>query len=115
MSATSTSDPLHQADPSAAHSAAPSAAHSAALKPALNRLSGLRWLAAVHLYVFHLRAVHVASRQSAEPPPISIPLFDLLPAWLDRACERGYCATSLFFLLSGFTLRWLYVLSLIHI
>lgn len=105
MSGTSTSDPLRRAAPHAAHSAA----HSAALKPALNRLSGLRWLAAVHLYLFHLRAVHVASRQSAEPPPFSIPLFDLLPAWLDRACERGYCATSLFFLLSGFTLRWLYV------
>jgi peptidoglycan/LPS O-acetylase OafA/YrhL len=109
MSATSTSDPLHQAAHNAAPSAASSAAQKAALSAALNRLSGLRWLAAVHLYVFHLRAVHGASRQSAEPPPISIPLFDLLPAWLDRACERGYCATSLFFLLSGFTLRWLYV------
>ena len=89
MSATSTFDPRTRA--------------------ALNRLSGLRWLAAVHLYVFHLRAVHQAGRTSAEPPPFSVPLFDMLPSWLDRVCERGYCATSLFFLLSGFTLRWLYV------
>lgn len=89
MSATSTSDPR--------------------IRDALNRLSGLRWLAAVHLFVFHLRAVHQAGRQAAEPSPLAIPLFDLLPGWLDRLCERGYCATSLFFLLSGFTLRWLYI------
>jgi peptidoglycan/LPS O-acetylase OafA/YrhL len=89
MSATSTSDPR--------------------IRDALQRLGGLRWLAAVHLFVFHLRAVHVSGRQAAEPSPLSIPLFDLLPEWLDRFCERGYCATSLFFLLSGFTLRWLYV------
>jgi len=89
MSATSTSDPR--------------------IRDALHRLSGLRWLAAVHLFVFHLRAVHQAGRLAAEPSPLAIPLFDLLPGWLDRLCERGYCATSLFFLLSGFTLRWLYI------
>lgn len=97
MSATSTFDSRNRA------------ASDPCCRAALNRISGLRWLAAVHLYLFHLRAVHQASRTAAEPPPFSVPLFDLLPSWLDRVFERGYCATSLFFLLSGFTLSWLYV------
>lgn len=71
-------------------------------------LSSLRYFAALHLFVFHLHAAHLLSRRQSGSP-LSFPVFDRMPTWMVTLIQRGYCSTSLFFLLSGFVLAYLYI------
>jgi peptidoglycan/LPS O-acetylase OafA/YrhL len=71
-------------------------------------LSGLRFLAALHVLVFHLYCGHCAHRADLAHG-MAFPAFDHMPAALVNLAAHGYCATSFFFLLSGFVLTYLYV------
>lgn len=59
----------------------------------LDALSGLRFLAALHVVVFHLWR----------------PVWSSAPAWVQTVCGHGYVAVGLFFVLSGFVLTAVYV------
>lgn len=72
--------------------------------PELPALNGLRFLSALQLFLFHILAFH---RMPGAPFPF--PAFDLMPQPIVRLIDRGYCSTSLFFLLSGFILAYLYL------
>lgn len=72
--------------------------------PVLTPLTSIRFLAAVQLFLFHMHAFH---KMQAENSPFVA--FDSLPLPLIRLIERGFCSTSLFFLLSGFILAYLYL------
>jgi peptidoglycan/LPS O-acetylase OafA/YrhL len=74
----------------------------------LAALSGLRFLAALHVLVFHLYCGHCAHRADLAHG-MGFPAFDQMPAALANLAAHGYCATSFFFLLSGFILTYLYV------
>ncbi|MBF5043216.1 acyltransferase [Aggregicoccus sp. 17bor-14] len=58
----------------------------------LDALTGVRFLAALQVLLFHYGA----------------PLAAGAPAWLERVCGRGYVAVSFFFVLSGFILAYHY-------
>jgi peptidoglycan/LPS O-acetylase OafA/YrhL len=75
-------------------------------KQELGPLTGIRFFAAIHIFWFHLLAMHQA------PVPDDSWRFYFLDSLPDVALnflEHGYCSTSLFFLLSGFILAYLYV------
>lgn len=78
-----------------------------AAAPRLTPLSSVRYLAAMHLFLFHLWASRAMGGAPGAPPPW--PVFDVAPAWFVTWVERGYCSTSLFFMLSGFVLAYLYL------
>ncbi len=71
----------------------------------LTPLTSIRFFAAIHIFLFHF----VAMAGMADPGSKSHGVFDQLPGWLIAFVEHGYCSTSLFFLLSGFILTYLYV------
>jgi peptidoglycan/LPS O-acetylase OafA/YrhL len=60
-------------------------------RPSLNALTGVRFLAALHVVAFHY-----APREG-------------LPAWLNRLLEGGPNSVTLFFILSGFVLAYSYL------
>jgi peptidoglycan/LPS O-acetylase OafA/YrhL len=69
----------------------------------LTPLTSIRFFAALHIFLFHALAVLGAAGPDA---------LQALPQWqqaLLRFIGHGYCSTSLFFLLSGFILTYLYV------
>ncbi|MFM7846148.1 MAG: acyltransferase family protein [Planctomycetota bacterium] len=72
--------------------------------PEIPALNGLRFLAALQLFLFHILAFH-----KMPGAPFKFAIFDALPQWVVNLIERGYCSTSLFFLLSGFILAYLYL------
>jgi peptidoglycan/LPS O-acetylase OafA/YrhL len=73
----------------------------------LTPLTGIRFFAAMHIFLFHQLAMLTMGppgRDQNAPPAI--------PEWqqaIFRFFGHGYCSTSLFFLLSGFILTYLYV------
>lgn len=73
----------------------------------LPALTSIRFFAAVHIFVFHLWAMAQVMRGNPDMP--SIGGFDGMPVWMLNLIQHGYCSTSLFFLLSGFVLAYLYV------
>jgi len=60
-------------------------------RPSLNALTGVRFLAALHVVAFHY-----APREG-------------LPAWIDRLLNGGPSSVTLFFVLSGFILAYSYL------
>ena len=73
-----------------------------AKRPRLEAMAGVRILAALHIYLFHLKQAHDAGllrfdALSALPPPIA------------SLIGRGYISTGLFFELSGFLLAYAYL------
>lgn len=63
-------------------------------RPRLTALSGLRFVAALHIVIHHL--ADALSRRA------------VLPAWATNLVVNGYTSTSLFFILSGFVLAYAY-------
>ena len=59
----------------------------------LDALTGLRFLAALHVVLFHF------ARPALEPAPV----------WLGNLVGAGYSAVGVFFVLSGFVLAWNYL------
>ncbi|MCP3104740.1 acyltransferase [Myxococcus sp. K15C18031901] len=59
----------------------------------LDALTGLRFLAALHVVLFHF----------------SWPVLASAPAWLGNLVGAGYSAVGVFFVLSGFVLAWNYL------
>lgn len=68
----------------------------------LPALTGVRFFAALHIFLFHIAAM-------SDSGLMRFPLLDAAPAWLLRLIRHGYCSTGLFFLLSGFILEYLFV------
>jgi peptidoglycan/LPS O-acetylase OafA/YrhL len=58
----------------------------------------------LQLFLFHILAFH-----KMPGTPFTFAIFDTLPQPVLSLIERGYCSTSLFFLLSGFVLAYLYL------
>lgn len=78
--------------------------HHALISP----LNSLRFVAALHLYWFHLLTTRpFLTAEAWKASPFSA--FDRLPQWFIGWLDRGYTSTSLFFILSGFVLAYLYV------
>jgi peptidoglycan/LPS O-acetylase OafA/YrhL len=73
----------------------------------LTPLTSIRFFAAMHILLFHLVAMLAMASPGRDPTASAA-----LPDWqqaLFRFFGLGYCSTSLFFLLSGFILTYLYV------
>ncbi len=72
----------------------------------LPALTGIRFFAILHIFCFHLWAMHDMAKQ----PGMENLLRDMkdLPAPLFTAITNGWMSTSFFFLLSGFILAYLY-------
>ena len=77
------------------------------VKPILAPLTSIRFLAALHILLFHVSEGERVPELSGQTPLFS--LFRELPIWLMNILHRGYCSTSLFFLLSGVVLAYLYL------
>lgn len=73
----------------------------------LTGLTSIRFLAALHILLFHVYEGH---RMAGGQQPGSLPVFDQLPSPLLQWLRHGYFSTSLFFLISGFILAFLYIL-----
>lgn len=71
-------------------------------RPRLDALSGIRIVAAIHIYLFHLKQAHDAG-------VLTFRAFDSLPAPLARLLSRGCVSTGFFFVLSGFLLAYAYL------
>jgi peptidoglycan/LPS O-acetylase OafA/YrhL len=71
-------------------------------RPKLPALNGLRVVAALHIYLFHLMQAHQAGL-------LTFGLLDALPTPLVRLVARGFVSTGLFFQLSGFLLAYAYL------
>lgn len=67
-------------------------------------LTSIRFFAALHIFLYHLYGAH-----KTDPAGIGLPILDRIPAWLGWLFQHGYASTSLFFLLSGFILAYVYV------
>ncbi|MFO0819721.1 MAG: acyltransferase [Pirellulales bacterium] len=76
-------------------------------KSTLTALSGVRFVAAVHILLFHIAEGERVAIAAGDTPPYR--LFADLPVWLSTIIHRGYCSTSFFFLLSGIVLAYLYL------
>jgi peptidoglycan/LPS O-acetylase OafA/YrhL len=76
-------------------------------KSTLTALSGVRFVAAVHILLFHIAEGERVAIAAGNTPPFR--LFADLPVWLTTIIHRGYCSTSFFFLLSGIVLAYLYL------
>jgi peptidoglycan/LPS O-acetylase OafA/YrhL len=72
----------------------------------LDALTSIRFFAALHILVFHVYEGH---RMSQGEAPGSLKVFDQLPAFVLNWLRHGYFSTSLFFLISGFILAFLYI------
>ncbi len=72
----------------------------------LPALTGIRFFAIFHIFMFHLWSLY----RSPKPEEVSGMLsgFDDVPATLGTFISNGWVSTSLFFLLSGFILAYLY-------
>lgn len=68
-------------------------------------LTGIRFFAVFHIFLFHLLAAYGARTEEAKGLFAS---FDNAPATLLVFISRGWMSTSFFFLLSGFILAYLY-------
>lgn len=68
-------------------------------------LTSIRFFAALHIFIFHIDA----SRAMGTTDLTRYPIFDQIPSWMQNLIRHGYCSTSLFFILSGFILTYLYV------
>ncbi len=77
------------------------------LKPTLVPLTSIRFLAALHILLFHVAEIERVPLETGQTPLISF--FRELPTALMTLLHRGYCSTSLFFLLSGVVLTYLYL------
>jgi peptidoglycan/LPS O-acetylase OafA/YrhL len=78
----------------AGHDHAPSEQRSRADgRPRLEALTGLRFLAAMHIVVFHFASAHIAN----------------WPVWLRQVIGAGGASVMLFFILSGFVLAYNYL------
>ena len=71
-------------------------------RPRLAALSGIRIVAAMHIYLFHLKQAHDAGL-------LTFRAFGLLPAPLAWLLARGCVSTGFFFVLSGFLLAYAYL------
>ncbi len=76
-------------------------------------LTSIRFLAALHIFIFHVDAGRQFSPNLDLPEHVrrltNYPVFDQIPAALLQCVRHGYCSTSLFFTLSGFILAYLYI------
>lgn len=79
-----------------------------AKNPYLTPLTSIRFLAALHILLFHISEGErvPAMMDSSEPQFV---LFGAMPEWFANILERGYCSTSLFFMISGAVLGYLYL------
>jgi peptidoglycan/LPS O-acetylase OafA/YrhL len=73
-------------------------------KALLTPLTSIRFFAALHIFFFHIHAFYQLDPQAA-----GYFIFDEMPNWMIRFLQHGSCSTSLFFLLSGFILTYMYV------
>jgi peptidoglycan/LPS O-acetylase OafA/YrhL len=71
-------------------------------RPRLPALTGVRILAALHIYLFHLKQAH-------DGGVLTFPVLDRLPAPMTNLLGRGYISTGFFFQLSGFLLAYVYL------
>lgn len=92
--------------PSESHNS--SAETSASRTFQLTPLTSIRFFAALHIFIFHIYEVHRVSKEREDG--FVLPVFDALPTWVLNWIRHGYFSTSLFFLISGFILSYLYVL-----
>ena len=92
--------------PSESHTS--SAETSASRTFQLTPLTSIRFFAALHIFIFHIYEVHRVSKEREDG--FVLPVFDALPTWVLNWIRHGYFSTSLFFLISGFILSYLYVL-----
>lgn len=67
----------------------------------LTPLTSIRFFAALHIFLFHLQAMAPQSKH--------LGVFASMHPVAARLLRRGYCSTSLFFLISGFILAYLYI------
>lgn len=74
----------------------------------LTQLTSIRFFAALHIFIFHLYEAHRMSK--GQENGIALDVFDALPMPLLIWLQHGYFSTSLFFLISGFILSYLYIL-----
>lgn len=68
-------------------------------RPKLASLSGIRIVAALHIYLFHLKQAHDAGL-------LTFRAFGMLPAPLAWLLARGCVSTGFFFVLSGFLMAY---------
>lgn len=71
-------------------------------RPKLAALSGIRIVAAMHIYLFHLKQAHDAGL-------LTFRAFGMLPAPLAWLLARGCVSTGFFFVLSGFLMAYAYL------
>jgi peptidoglycan/LPS O-acetylase OafA/YrhL len=70
--------------------------------PRLPALAGLRVIAALHIYLFHLMQAHQAGL-------LRFRVWDSLPSYFGLLLRRGFVSTGLFFQLSGLLLAYAYL------
>lgn len=77
-----------------------------AFPPHMRALSGIRFFAIFHIFLFHLWTIH----SIPFPEPLNLLLIDFvrLPDTVTGYISNGWMSTSFFFLLSGFMLAYLY-------
>ena len=73
----------------------------------LRPLTSIRFFAAMHIFLFHVYEGHRMQKEIGQG--LSLPILDWLPQPCIQFLRHGYCSTSLFFLISGFILTYLYV------
>lgn len=66
-------------------------------------LTGVRFLAAFHLFLFHIWALGTAYES------LKMSALKFFPEWLMRVIGKGYISMPFFYLLSGFILSYLYL------
>lgn len=71
-------------------------------RPRLKALTGIRFFAALHLFLFHVKQAHDVGF-------LRFPLLDRLPGPIAAFLDVGYISTGLFFILSGFVLAYVYL------
>ncbi|MEM9386924.1 MAG: acyltransferase [Pseudomonadota bacterium] len=73
---------------------------------AMPALTGIRFFAVYHIFMFHLVVTYWGRKRADEATVLSS--FDAAPEWVLKLAVNGWMSTSLFFLLSGFILAYLY-------
>lgn len=77
-------------------------------RPQLPALTGIRFFAIFHIFLHHLWAVHHYLGGEGGMVEGIFPVLNNAPSWMISFMANGWVSTSLFFLLSGFMLGWLY-------